>query len=124
MPDKQDFSKPLAVSVRTACELIDVGNTSMWQLISSGRVQTTTIGRKRLVIYASLEKLLESGPAPGPRRGRPRKFPAPSAAGGAEPRPEQGSESSNCVQGRGAGSFRLGPRYVAPSSGRVGGHRD
>jgi excisionase family DNA binding protein len=50
--------KPLAVSVKTACKLVGVGNTTMWALIKSGRVQTISIGRRRLVIYASLESLM------------------------------------------------------------------
>jgi hypothetical protein len=50
--------KPLAVSVKTACSLMEIGNTKMWELIREGRVQTAVLGRKRLVIYGSLEKLL------------------------------------------------------------------
>ena len=54
--------KPLAVPVRTACELVGVGNTTMWSLIKTGRVKTINIGRRRLVIYASLEALLAVEP--------------------------------------------------------------
>ena len=51
-------TKPLAVSVKIACKLVGVGNTTMWALIKSGRVKTISIGRRRLVIYASLESLM------------------------------------------------------------------
>lgn len=51
-------AKPLAVSVTTACKLLGVGNTTMWALIKGGRVKTVSIGRRRLVIYSSLELLL------------------------------------------------------------------
>jgi hypothetical protein len=51
-------TKPLAVSVKLACKLIGVGNTKMWELIKAGRVNTVSIGRRRLVLYASLESLL------------------------------------------------------------------
>jgi excisionase family DNA binding protein len=51
-------ANPLAVSVKTACKLVGVGNTTMWALIKAGRVKTINIGRRRLVIYASLESLL------------------------------------------------------------------
>ena len=51
-------AKPLAVSVKTACKLVGVGNTTMWALIKSRRVKTISIGRRRLVIYASLESLM------------------------------------------------------------------
>ena len=50
--------KPLAVTVKTACKLLGVGNTTMWHLIGTGRVKTIHIGRRRLVIYSSLEALL------------------------------------------------------------------
>ena len=51
-------ARPLAVSVKTACKLVGVGNTTMWALIKAGRVKTVSIGRRRLVIYASLEALV------------------------------------------------------------------
>jgi excisionase family DNA binding protein len=50
--------RPLAVTVKSACELVGVGNTTMWALIKAGRVKTVSIGRRRLVLYASLESLL------------------------------------------------------------------
>jgi excisionase family DNA binding protein len=50
--------KPLAVTVKCACKMIGVGNTKMWALIKEGRVQTTSVGRRRLVIYSSLEDLV------------------------------------------------------------------
>jgi excisionase family DNA binding protein len=51
-------ARPLAVSVKAACKLVGVGNTTMWALIKAGRVKTISIGRRRLVIYASLESLM------------------------------------------------------------------
>lgn len=65
-PDGERRSmKPLAVSVKTACQLVGVGNTTMWALIKNDRVKTVRIGRRRLVIYASLQTLLalEAGAA-------------------------------------------------------------
>jgi excisionase family DNA binding protein len=56
--DAPEGGRPLAVSVKTACELIGVGNTTMWALIKEGRVKTVHIGRRCLIIYGSLEKLL------------------------------------------------------------------
>lgn len=56
----QEGAQPLAVTVKTACKLVGVGNTTMWALIKQGRVKTARIGRRRLVIYASLEALLIS----------------------------------------------------------------
>lgn len=51
-------AKPLTVSVRNARETLDVGNTTLWKMIGDGRLSTIKIGRKRLVIYASIEALL------------------------------------------------------------------
>lgn len=48
---------PLSVSVREACRLLGVGNTTLWAMIKDGRVRTTRVGRRRLVIYASLAAL-------------------------------------------------------------------
>jgi excisionase family DNA binding protein len=61
---ENQIAKPLTVSVKMACQLLDVGNTTMWALIKVGRVKTVSIGRRRLVIYSSLEALLsEDGQA-------------------------------------------------------------
>jgi len=60
----QEGARPLAVTVKTACKLVGVGNTTMWALIKAGRVKSVRIGRRRLVIYASLETLVsEDGAA-------------------------------------------------------------
>jgi excisionase family DNA binding protein len=56
--DAPEGGRPLAVSVKAACQIIGVGNTTMWSLIKEGRLKTVQIGRRRLIIYASLRKLL------------------------------------------------------------------
>ncbi len=76
--DEAQSQKPLCVSIRKARELLDVGNTTIWKLVKDGRLRTISIGRKRLVIYASLELLLEqtvaSVPPASPRQcGRTQK---------------------------------------------------
>jgi hypothetical protein len=58
--DVPQAMKPLAVSVKTARLLLDIGNTKMWELIKDSRVETISIGRKRLVTYDSLEKLIRA----------------------------------------------------------------
>ena len=52
--------RPLAVPVKTARELIGVGNTSMWALIKSGQVDVIRPGRRTLVVLASLEAFVMS----------------------------------------------------------------
>jgi len=53
--------KPLAVGVKTLCQILDIGNTKAWELIGTGRVESFSIGRKRLITYDSIEKLISSG---------------------------------------------------------------
>jgi hypothetical protein len=51
--------KPLAVTIQTAQNLIGIKNTKLWQLIGNGSLQTLSVGKRRLVLYASLERLIE-----------------------------------------------------------------
>lgn len=63
---------PLAISVKTARELIGLGNTSMWGLIKSGDVDVVRIGRRTLVVAASLDALVASRIAAARRGGQAR----------------------------------------------------
>ena len=56
--DVRASEKLLAVPVKTACKLVGVGSTTMWALIKSGRVKSVRLGRRRLVLFSSLENLL------------------------------------------------------------------
>ena len=56
----------LAVTVKSACRLIGVGNTKTWSLIKEGRVKTTRVGRRRLILYSSLKALLTPDSAARP----------------------------------------------------------
>jgi excisionase family DNA binding protein len=70
---------PLTVTVATARKLSGLGNTTIWALIKSGRLESTCVGRRRLIVYPSLEKLLSPEPSGSShnqhprRRGRPPK---------------------------------------------------
>jgi hypothetical protein len=75
-------SKPITVTVKKSIELSGLGLTKIYELINSGVLETTYVGKRRLITYRSLEKLLlPASPAPEAprRRGRPRKA-TPSAA--------------------------------------------
>lgn len=61
--NNQEELKPLAVPVDTGCSLIGVGRTKMYELINEKRVRTITIGRRRLLVYESLEALANGGVA-------------------------------------------------------------
>src|SRR5947208_1408272 len=59
--DKQpadEALKPLAVTIATARRLSGLGNTTIWALIKAGRLEAIRVGRRRLVVYRSLEMLL------------------------------------------------------------------
>ena len=48
------FAQRLTCTVAEACEATGLGRTKIYELIGDGRVATTTIGRRRLVIVQSL----------------------------------------------------------------------
>jgi hypothetical protein len=51
-------AKPLTVTIATARRLSGLGYTKLWQLIKDRKLETVSVGRRRLVVYASLERLL------------------------------------------------------------------
>jgi excisionase family DNA binding protein len=53
-------AKPLAVTVSTARKLTGLGNTTIWALIKAGKLKSVCIGRRRLIIYDSLEALFDT----------------------------------------------------------------
>jgi excisionase family DNA binding protein len=59
---KVPFDQRLTCSVLEACQAIGVGRTTLYELIGSGKLRTTTIGRRRLVVVASLLSLVRVQP--------------------------------------------------------------
>jgi excisionase family DNA binding protein len=53
-------TKPITVTVQDARRLLGLGNTSIWKLISAGKLQTVRIGKRRLILYESIEELIAS----------------------------------------------------------------
>jgi excisionase family DNA binding protein len=49
---------PIAVTIQTARKISGLGNSTIWKLISERRLDTVSVGRRRLILYDSLEKLL------------------------------------------------------------------
>jgi hypothetical protein len=76
-PHELHGAKPLTVTVAIAREISGLGSTTIWALIKSGRLESTCVGRRRLIVYCSLEKLLLPAPSDSsPQRrqcGRPPK---------------------------------------------------
>jgi len=50
--------KPITVTVPVTREITGLGNTTVWGLIRDGKLQTIKIGKRRLVIFKSIEELL------------------------------------------------------------------
>ena len=44
------FAQRLTCTVAEACEVTGLGRTKIYELIGNGRITTTTVGRRRLVI--------------------------------------------------------------------------
>jgi hypothetical protein len=77
----RDALKPITVTLLKAKQLSGLGYTKLWELIGTGELQTVRVGRRRLIIYESLCRLLApDGQPEGRLRGRPRKAPAHGAA--------------------------------------------
>ena len=75
---------PLLLTVRDAAEVLAVGRTTMYELITAGEIEVVHIGRSSRVPVAALEAFVEqkrrgtvtvssstSSPAAGPRRSAP-----------------------------------------------------
>jgi len=54
------FTQRLTCTINEACEVTGLGRTKLYELIGGGRLATTTVGRRRLVVVRSLLSLLES----------------------------------------------------------------
>ncbi|MBU6443273.1 MAG: excisionase family DNA-binding protein [Alphaproteobacteria bacterium] len=57
------FRERLTCTILEACEVTGLGRTKLYELIDAGLLQTTTVGRRRLVNVDSLVSLLR--PATG-----------------------------------------------------------
>jgi excisionase family DNA binding protein len=50
--------KPLAVTVPVALHITGLGRTKLYQLLDDGTIKSVFIGRRRLINFASLERLI------------------------------------------------------------------
>jgi excisionase family DNA binding protein len=49
---------PIAVRIADATRLTGIGKTKLFELIAAGKLETANIGRRRLILYSSLQNLL------------------------------------------------------------------
>jgi excisionase family DNA binding protein len=59
------FAQRLSCTITEACEVTGLGRTKLYELIGSGCLATTTVGRRRLVLVRSLRTLLEANTSKG-----------------------------------------------------------
>ena len=59
-PSAMPFAQRLSCTIDDACEVTGLGRTKLYELIGTGRIVTTTIGRRRLVVVRSLLALLDT----------------------------------------------------------------
>jgi len=59
-PSLMPFAQRLTCTIGDACEVTGLGRTKLYELIGTGRIVTTTIGRRRLVVVRSLLALLDT----------------------------------------------------------------
>lgn len=50
----------LAISIKSATQVLGVGRTHLYSLIRNGKIQTVKLGARTLVTTDSLRKLVES----------------------------------------------------------------
>jgi len=54
-----DISQALSYTVADACAVTGISRSKLYELIGAGEIDTTTIGRRRLVKAASLRSFIE-----------------------------------------------------------------
>jgi excisionase family DNA binding protein len=65
-PDRQSRRhppKPVSTTIDDCCDITGLGRTKVYQLISEGKLKAVAIGRRRLVVYSSIEKLIHGAAA-------------------------------------------------------------
>lgn len=50
--------EPLTVSINEASKILGLGRTSIYALISNGRLEALRVGRRRLVRFESIKRLV------------------------------------------------------------------
>jgi excisionase family DNA binding protein len=56
-------SKPVSTTVADTCRILGLGRTKVYELIRDRKLKAVAIGRRRLVVYSSIEALIDEGGA-------------------------------------------------------------
>jgi hypothetical protein len=62
-PKSIPFVQRLTCTINEAREVTGLGRTKLYELIGTGHLITTTVGRRRLVLVSSLQALLDVSPS-------------------------------------------------------------
>ena len=60
---KENEMDAILISIPDACKALGIGRSKVYELISEGRLETVTIGRRRLVRVESIRALAEAAGA-------------------------------------------------------------
>ncbi len=52
-----ELLKPITITIAETLRVSGLGRTKLYELIGDGTIKTFTVGRRRLVVYSSLEAL-------------------------------------------------------------------
>jgi hypothetical protein len=66
------FAFRLSCTIDEACQATGLGRTKLYEEMGAGRVQSTTIGKRRLVLVSSLLQRLDPNPSDAPADAGPR----------------------------------------------------
>ena len=60
MQDKAEPQPPVLVTVKQARALTGLGTTKLYELIGEKRLKSIMVGRRRLVVFASIHDLIKT----------------------------------------------------------------
>ena len=58
---EKGIQPPISVTIPESCRLSGLGLSTIYKKIDDGTLESTTIGKRRLIFFASLMKMIESG---------------------------------------------------------------
>ena len=56
------LAKPLTLTVQNTEKALNLGHTKIYELIKSGRLKSTKVDGRTLIVYSSIERLLGGAP--------------------------------------------------------------
>jgi excisionase family DNA binding protein len=75
-----DTTDRITAPINEFCRLAGIGRSLVYEMLGDGRLESITIGKRRLIVLASYHRLIERRRAdqpapPAPRRGRKTRAP-------------------------------------------------